>query len=209
MTELQSLKKRLDALEILVRKQNVLIGKTGQGMLAMQLDKQKSDLSHMPGSVTEPAAGSAHAATDEDLVQLVAELQGELNNIEERSIRRMANAGKSSAKEAIAPMLNADGDVPLQTDEWFPKTVGDFESISTTNLFRLAKFYERMPLSGKEQEKYEQYLDGKIESMKVTDSTDEDIAAEMKNYSPDQIDDIFNDLARYLGLPARRGVHEW
>ncbi|GMM56796.1 Mrp8 protein [Maudiozyma humilis] len=209
MTELQSLKKRLDALEILVRKQNVLIGKTGQGMLAMQLDKQKSDLSHMPGSVADPAAGSAHAATDEDLVQLVAELQGELNNIEERSIRRMANAGKSSAKEAIAPMLNADGDVPLQTDEWFPKTVGDFESIPTNNLFRLAKFYERMPLSGKEQEKYEQYLDGKIESMKVTDSTDEDIAAEMKNYSPDQIDDIFNDVARYLGLPARRGVHEW
>ena len=190
-----------------MRKQNVLIGKTGQGMLAMQLDKQKSDLSHIPGATS--IGGPSNAATDEDLVQLVAELQAELNNMEERSIRRMANAGKTDPKSPVAPMLNADGDVPETQDDWFPVTVGEFEAISTVSLFRLAKFYERMPLSAKEQEKYEQYLDGKIESMRVTDSTDEDVQEEIKAYSPDQIDDIFNDVARYLGLPARRGVHQW
>lgn len=207
MTATQSLSKRLEALEALVRKQNVLIGKTGQGMLAMQLDKQKSDLSHIPGATS--IGGPSNAATDEDLVQLVAELQAELNNMEERSIRRMANAGKTDPKSPVAPMLNADGDVPETLDDWFPVTVGEFEAISTVSLFRLAKFYERMPLSAKEQEKYEQYLDGKIESMRVTDSTDEDVQEEIKAYSPDQIDDIFNDVARYLGLPARRGVHQW
>lgn len=207
MTATQSLSKRLEALEALVRKQNVLIGKTGQGMLAMQLDKQKSDLSHIPGATS--IGGPSNAATDEDLVQLVAELQAELNNMEERSIRRMANAGKTDPKSPVAPMLNADGDVPETQDDWFPVTVGEFEAISTVSLFRLAKFYERMPLSAKEQEKYEQYLDGKIESMRVTDSTDEDVQEEIKAYSPDQIDDIFNDVARYLGLPARRGVHQW
>ncbi|SMN22232.1 similar to Saccharomyces cerevisiae YKL142W MRP8 Protein of unknown function [Maudiozyma saulgeensis] len=206
--ETQDLQKRIEALETLVKKQNVLIGKTGKGMLEMQIEKQKSDLSKYSGS-KKGGLDSGDVATNEDLVQLVAELQGELNNIEERSIRRMANSGKSKSTDSIAPLLNADGDVPTVKDSWFPGTVGEFEKLSDIELFRLAKFYERVPLSGKEHEKYEQYLEGKLETMKITDTNDEDLATQIKNYSPDQIDDIFNDVSRYLGLPTRRGVYEW
>ncbi|CAB4252821.1 similar to Saccharomyces cerevisiae YKL142W MRP8 Protein of unknown function [Maudiozyma barnettii] len=204
----QDLQKRIEALETLVKKQNVLIGKTGKSMLEMQIDKQRSDLTNF-SSKKKGSLDTGDVATNEDLVQLVAELQGELNNIEERSIRRMANSGKTKATDSIAPLLNADGDVPTVKDSWFPRTVAEFEKLSDIELFRLAKFYERVPLSGKEHEKYEQYLEGKLETMKITDTNDEDLATQIKNYSPDQIDDIFNEVARYLGLPTRRGVYEW
>ena len=203
-----ALQKRIDALEAIVQKQNLLIGKTGKNMLEMQIEKTKSDLNRYPNS-SKGGLDSGDVATNEDLVQLVAELQGELNNIEERSIRRMANAGKVKPTDSIAPLLNADGDVPTVQDSWFPKTVQEFEKLTDMELFRLAKFYERVPLSGKEHEKYEQYLEGKLETMKITDTKDEDLKDQIKNYSPDQIDDIFNDVARYLGLPTRRGVYEW
>lgn len=207
-TDVQELKKRIESLETLVKRQNLLIGKTGQSMMELQVSRQRSDLANFQTSKGS-SLDTGDVATNNDLVQLVAELQGELNNMEERSIRRLANTSKTKPDDNIAPLLNGDGDIPNVKDSWFPKTIKEFETLTDVALFRLAKFYERVPLSGKEQEKYEQYLDGKIENMQITDSSDEDIAKEVTNYSADQIDDIYNDVARYLGLSTRRGVHEW
>ena len=259
--EIVELKKRIYQLEQLVQKQNKIITKTGQNVLELQMDKQRqnvSDLnlssnsdnvSHVMENNKKSSSSSSNNrnsnkfavdfdttdfVTNDDLVQLVGELQIELNNIEERSIRRMINCNKSNPMDVLAPLPNPDGDTPcIQTgnnykDEYqyeydygfFPRTVNDFINIDDFNLIKLAKFYECLPPTLNDKLDLNKFLDEKIENLSSTDNTDktfsndvlitdEQIERELKDYSRDQLDDIFNDVARYLGLRNRRGTDIW
>lgn len=260
--EIIELKKRIYQLEQLVQKQNKIITQTGQNVLELQMDKQRQSVSdlnlssnndhnnsnnnnNINGSRSRNRSTSNNKnsnrfvdfdttdfVTNEDLVQLVGEIQIELNNIEERSIRRMINCNKADLKDVLAPLPNPDGDTPcIQTGnnhkdeyryeydyEFFPRTVNDFVNITDLNLIKLAKFYECLPATLQDRLELNKFLDEKIENLSTsTDKpfsnevfiTDEQIGLELKNYSRDQLDDIFNDVARYLGLRNRRGTDIW
>lgn len=214
-TELDQIKQQVADLQRLVKKQSLIISKTGQNVLEMQISKQRSDV----GSIGPKPAESKHnvaqmeaseVATNEDLVQLVGELQGQLDTIEERNVRRLVNATKTMPEDILAPLPNADSEIPQGGESGvFAVTLKDFDGLSDVALFKLAKFYELLPPSLKEQEKFEDFMEGKVEDFHISEMPDEEVQRELKNYSSGQLDDIFNDLARYLGLRSRRGVATW
>ncbi|SCU88128.1 LADA_0E08350g1_1 [Lachancea dasiensis] len=219
--ELLKLKTQVEELQQLVKKQNLLISKTGQSVLELQVAKQKSDVDGLDtqfsgfGKGGKTSTSSAHNdpttdfATNEDLVQLVGELQGQLESIEERSIRRLVNSTKTEKKDYLAPLPNSDGEIPVVADGFFPRSLEDFETISNVDLFRLAKYYELLPPSLKEQEKFEDYLEGKLENFHINDLPEEDVKKELGNFSADQLVETFNDVARFLGVKSRRGTDIW
>ncbi|CEP62072.1 Mrp8p LALA0_S04e07118g [Lachancea lanzarotensis] len=217
--ELSKLKTQVEELQQLVKKQNLLISKTGQSVLELQVAKQKSDVEDFDSQYTgfnkKGKSGSAvhddttNFATNEDLVQLVGELQGQLESIEERSIRRLVNSTKVDKKDYLAPLPNSDGETPKTTEGFFPRSLGDFETVSDVDLFRLAKFYELLAPSLKEQEKFDDYLEGKLDNFHVGDLPEADIKKELENFSPDQLIETFNDVARFLGVKSRRGTDIW
>lgn len=214
-SELDLLRQQVAELQELVKRQSLVISKTGQNVLELQVSKQRSDVNAFGSSksttskVNTSQLEPADFATNEDLVQLVGELQGQLDIIEERSVRRLANASKVDPRDILSPLPNADAELPAVADGMFPRTLGDFQEISRISLFKLAKFYELLPPSLKEQEQFEDFLEGKVEDFHISEIADEEVEKELKKYSASQVEDIFNDLARYLGLKLRRGTATW
>lgn len=237
-SEVTDLKKRIYQLEQLVQKQNKIITKTGQNVIELQMDKQKRGVqefanieSNVP-SQSQPNTiynnkgvvgfDTSDFATNEDIVQLVGELQIELNNIEERSIRRMINASKHKPKDILAPLPNADGETPTFDYDFFPTSLDDFININDFNLIKLAKFYECLPPTPKDKEELDKFLNEKIENIQISEDknnsdqfsdvvlvSDEQLKEDLKHYNKDQLNDIFNEVARYLGLGNRRGTDIW
>lgn len=237
-SEVTDLKKRIYQLEQLVQKQNKIITKTGQNVIELQMDKQKRGVqefanieSNVP-SQSQPSTiynnkgvvgfDTSDFATNEDIVQLVGELQIELNNIEERSIRRMINASKHKPKDILAPLPNADGETPTFDYDFFPTSLDDFININDFNLIKLAKFYECLPPTPKDKEELDKFLNEKIENIQISEDknnsdqfsdvvlvSDEQLKEDLKHYNKDQLNDIFNEVARYLGLGNRRGTDIW
>lgn len=230
--EISELKKRIYQLEQLVQKQNKIITKTGQNVLELQVDKQRQSIGGLASTSTYHGTDrlsrldTTDFVTNDDIVQLVGELQIELNNIEERSIRRMINANKSKPTDILAPLPNPDGETPTFKPadssydfDFFPRTVNDFVRIDDLDLIKLAKFYECVPPTLNDKLELDKFLDEKIDSLSSSNHnktfsndvliTDEKLKTELKSYSRDQLDDIFNDVARYLGLPNRRGTDVW
>lgn len=211
-SELELLKQHVAELQELVKRQSLIISKTGQNVLELQVAKQKAGVESFgkgPTSKSVANLESADYATNEDLVQLVGELQGQLETIEERSIRRLVNSTKTDPKDLVSPLPNADAEIPVVGEGLFPATLKEFEEIPDTTLYKLAKFYELLPPSLKEQEQFEDFLEGKVEEFHISEIKDEEVAKELKKYSEDQLEDVFNDVARYLGLKVRRGTSAW
>ncbi|SCU97893.1 LAMI_0F11958g1_1 [Lachancea mirantina] len=212
--ELSKLRKQVEELQELVKKQNLLISKTGQSVLELQVAKQRADVDSFDtkfGSSKGSKSGgnlvdTTDFATNEDLVTLVGELQSQLDSIEERSIRRTINSTKIKDDEFLVALPNAYGEIPETSEGWFPRSVGDLEKIPDTKLFRLAKFYELLPPSLEEQEKFEDFVEGKLDNFHINDITEDQIEKELKGYTKDQLTEIFNDVARYLGVKNRRGI---
>ncbi|CCH60111.1 hypothetical protein TBLA_0C03070 [Henningerozyma blattae CBS 6284] len=210
--EVDDLKKQVAALQEIVQKQSLLISKTGENVMAMQVKNQGKEMEKMgitPARSSSADLINADIATNDDLVQLVGELQGQLDTIEERSIRRVVNSTKTKDDDVLAPLPNPDGDTPTFSDDLFPKTIGEFKAIDDFKLYRMAKFYEVLQPSMKQQEAFEDFMDGKAENFYSADLTDDEINAEIKKLSKDELEDAFNDLARYLGAVARRGESTW
>lgn len=214
-SELDQIKQQIADLQRLVKKQSLIISKTGQNVLEMQVSKQRSDVNSIGSKGTDSKHGISQleandVVTNEDLVQLVGELQGQLDTIEERNVRRLVNSVKAQPTDILAPLPNADAEIPKGGSEGvFPTTFNDFEKINDVALFKLAKFYELLPPSLKEQEKFEDFMEGKAEEFHISEMPDEEVEKELKNYSSGQLEDTFNDLARYLGLRVRRGTATW
>lgn len=209
-SELELLKQQVAELQELVKRQSLIISKTGQNVLELQVAKQKAGVEAFgkaPSSKSQ--LEGADYATNEDLVQLVGELQGQLEAIEERSIRRLVNSTKSDPKDLISPLPNSDAEIPVVGEGFFPRSLEEFEKISDVALYKLAKFYELLPPSLKEQEQFEDYLEGKVEEFHISEIKDEEVEKELKKYSSDQLEDVFNDVARYLGLKVRKGTSTW
>lgn len=214
-SDLAQVKQQVADLQRLVKKQSLIISKTGQSVLEMQISKQRSDVKAIGSKGSESKHGLSQletndVVTNEDLVQLVGELQGQLDTIEERNVRRLVNSTKTEANDILALLPNADSEIPTSEKNGISvTTLEDFEKLNDIALFKLAKFYELLPPSLKEQEKFEDFMEGKTEEYQANEMLDEEVEKELKNYSTGQLENTFNDLARYLGLRARRGTATW
>ncbi|CCD24035.1 Mrp8p NDAI_0C03750 [Naumovozyma dairenensis CBS 421] len=213
-TELEQLKKKVNDLEALVKKQTLLISTTGKNVMQLQLNQQRNDVQKFDETFNAknnvPPIDPTDFATNGDLVELVAELQGELNRIEERSIRRVVNSTKLDGNDTLAPMPNPDGEIPsLEQKDWFPISLSDFENIPDVKLYKLAKFYERLPEKVKEEEDYENLLKRQNETVQINDLDEKEIMKELKKFSEEEINEMFNEVARFLGVRSRRGTNIW
>ncbi|CCH40853.1 hypothetical protein BN7_387 [Wickerhamomyces ciferrii] len=207
----EELTNQVNDLTLLVKKQSQLLSKTGEQVLSLQVKSQKESIDNfdpksLRGSSSRvskkiPQLDTTDFATNEDLVELVGELQGQLDVIEERSIRRLVNSHKKST-DILAPQLNHDGEEPPL--EIYPKNVEEFTKISDSNLVQLARFYEALPPTEAEKREFEAFVEGK--SDKVQESS---IKVDASSYSKDDLDEAFDKVARLLGLPVRRTVEAW
>lgn len=217
-TTTKDLQERITQLELLVQKQNKIITQTGKNVIELQVSHTRNQVKDFSKSVD-----TTDFVTNDDIIQLVGELQIELNNIEERSIRRMINVHKTNDDDLIAPLPNPDGETPNLTNyDFFPKQIKDFKNINDLNLLKLAKFYECLPASSLEQDELNTFLNDKLEDLNLAKEkgqeaklsnevfvSEEKLKKELSLYNDDKLNDTFNEVARYLGLSMRRGTDIW
>lgn len=183
---LEELNAKVASLTALVEKQSKVIALTGQKLMELQVqDVREKIRTHDP----KPQENLDYI-TNEDIVQLVSELQGQLDEYEARSIKRLYNSKIIDDSGELAPISNKDGDFPPE----FPKTLGEFKDISVKRLVELALFYEILVPEELTKAAQEQILGGQ----EVTDFTVTDELVE--SFKGQNGDELFKELAQWLGL---------
>lgn len=194
---------RVEKLSAIVGKQSQLLAKTGKQLLELQIKDVKD---RMAGG-SDNKVDLTDYATNEDLVQLVGELQGQLDYLEERNIRRIMNGRipPGDKDKRIAPVLNRYGEEP--PEDIFPRTCFDFENFDKSALLQLGDFYEifvHQPehnLDGESAEDNanhaEEDLSPKSVEERIRDITEEDECL------------LLNKISRYIGLNTRKGEDPW
>lgn len=188
----EQLTQQINDLSLLVKKQSQLLTKTGEQVLTLQVRAQResdNEPKSLSGKVSQrrkqPTFDTTDFATNDDLVQLVGELQGQLEVIEERSIRRLVNSQKKEG-DVLAPQLNSDGEEPPL--ELYPKDIEAFTKINDSDLVKLARFYEVLAPTQEEKAKFEDFVEGKSEKL------DTEVAVDPSLYSQDDLNDAFDKL---------------
>lgn len=189
-----------------------MIAQTGKQLMEMQLSDVKKRMALMDSS-PQQKINVEDFATNEDIVQLVCELQGQLDFMEDRSIARTFNSHltKTSADtEKIAPLCNRDGTL---APGYFPQTVADLNSIDSADLLRLSEFYELI---------VENETDPEMEAIIKSDTLTPEDAQKIMNTSlgqklleqrleemtPDDVTELFDAFARFIGVRIRK-VSDW
>lgn len=206
----EAIQAQLDELKLAVQNQNKVLATTGKQVMEMQLKDVKAKMSGLDATPAAPKFDPEDFATNEDIVQLVCELQGQLDFLEDRSIKRTYNSHLSEASagsEKLAPLCNKDG---APAPQFFPVTLLDLRDITDTDLFRLCEFYELI---------VENEPTPELESiLKSDDLTQQDaekllnatsvapVEEKLKSLSLDDITELFDEFARYIGVRIRRGL---
>lgn len=215
---LEQLHDQVQSLSKVVEMQSQLIAKTGKQLMDIQVTNVKSKMN----ADTEQSNAKASNvdmddyATNEDIIQLVGELQGQLDLLEERNIRRTINSHLSpTAKDGvIAPIANKDGDEPPQ--DIFPATVGDFLALEKYDIVQLCEFYELViPID--QQEHLKEFLESNSEMVDIegakklleVGADNATLKERVDVYSEKQIDDLFDSLARFIGVRVRKNKSVW
>lgn len=179
MSELEELKR-------LVGKQSVLLAQTGKRVMELQMQAAKE----------KPRFDPEDYATNDDIVQLVTELQGQLDFLEDRNVARVNNSHAS----ALMPLCSRDGVPPSN----FPKTVEEFEAIAPVDLLTMADFYDLVvePAPEDVQERLKRGELDVAEAQKLLERPD--LEQRAKELSTSEINDIFDEVARFIGVRLRR-----
>lgn len=214
---MSDIQQRIDQLEKLVEKQGALLAKTGQQLVQLQvldvkarmklIDDVQRQLNPQDKLKGVDDLDLTDYVTNEDLIQMVGELQGQLDGIEDRSIRRVYNL---TTRGSIAPLSNRDGEQPTEDllGFKFPATVAEFEKLPKIDIIQLALFYEVLVPDTR--------LESLAQAAKLDDPEAVKKALEEKTLAlallkiHDLISDAdlkaaFDDVARYLGLSIRKG----
>lgn len=196
---IEGLNERINGLTKLVEKQSALISKTGQQLIELQVKNVKTGINNMD----KPSSNNSNSnidlsdyVTNEDIVQLVGELQAQLDSLEDRSINRAMNSGCKQDDDKIASITNKDGET---IDELFPKTVKQFKDLSKEALIQLAEFYELIvPDSANVEEFLNDNNSKTIEQ--AHNNFKSTVGAHMDKFSPEEIEEIKKQFARFIGL---------
>lgn len=182
---------KVDSLSKIVEKQTKLLGQTGQKLIELQIRDTKAAIGGKFDCKVS-ALDKDEFITNEDVVQLVGELQGQLDELEERSIRRTFNIQLDSSTGLISPLLNKEGDVPGSN---FPKTVQEFSNMSRKQVIEYCVFYDVIVPEGSNGA-----------SAESADLITDEIVSE---YSDQEIDQMHDELARFMGLRVRKCGGVW
>lgn len=207
MTDNAQLAARLDELTAFVEKQSKIIARTGQQLIELQVRDVKTKFHSLDNA---PQIDTSDFITNEDVIQLVAELQGQLDSLEERTIRRNINALVGS-DGVLAPLSNKDGEYT----ELFPATVAELKALNKFEVVQLAEFFELVAVEDDNKE-LQSFLasENADESQKHLDSATaapraENLEDRVAAFSEEQLDAVFDLVARYIGARARRGKNAW
>lgn len=205
---ISQLQQQVSQLTFLVEKQNKLILSTGERLMALEVKQQKKNISKLNGSSKTNDDSSSDEdddddyARNEDLIQLVGELQGQLLNLDYKSVNRVNN---SSVKDAdpLALILNADGEEPPQ-DVDYPKTKSELSTFTDIQIFKLALFYELVPPIVLHES--DESLDKKLKELSVDENQEDSLQRHMNVLLTSQKDkdELFNNVAAYLGVTTRK-----
>lgn len=205
---ISQLQQQVSQLTSLVEKQNKLILSTGERLMALEVKQQKKNISKLNGSSKTNDDSSSDEdddddyARNEDLIQLVGELQGQLLNLDYKSVNRVNN---SSVKDAdpLALILNADGEEPPQ-DVDYPKTKSELSTFTDIQIFKLALFYELVPPIVLHES--DESLDKKLKELSVDENQEDSLQRHMNVLLTSQKDknELFNNVAAYLGVTTRK-----
>lgn len=200
MTEptLKDLQLQIEDLKNTVAKQRKVITETAEQVLRIQVNdtKQKMNNIKIPDIAGNSNSNdSTDYATNEDLVQLVGELQGQLNILEQKSMIRILNASKKNDGDELIKLPNFDGEYPLDT--LFPKNVEALIDLSDDSLIELCKFYQLMPVTLEEEARMQAFIEGKINS---PNDHLADFEPPADDYPAGLMNDLFNELTKFLGV---------
>ncbi|CUM47869.1 uncharacterized protein AC631_04424 [Debaryomyces fabryi] len=215
---LEQLHDQVQSLSKVVEMQSQLIAKTGKQLMDIQVKDVKSKMNADTEKSSSKAANvdMDDYATNEDIIQLVGELQGQLDMLEDRNIRRTINSHLSSKDKdgLIAPIANKDGDDPQE--DVFPATIGDLLSLSKYDIVQLCEFYE-LVIPMDQQEHLKEFLENNNEMVDMegakrlleVGADNATLKERVEAYSDKQIDELFDILTRFIGVRARRSESAW
>lgn len=175
---MEDLQKKIKELEAIVQKQTVILAKTGQQVLDLQLSAKKKDLNGIPDA--PKLGGDSGLITQEDVNELVGELQGQLDFLELRTIRRGINLAIENEDGILAPLPDADGEEPAT----FPKTLKEFKQLSDSRVMELSGYYQLLPDA-------------------------DEVTSRLSEFSQEELYEIYDSLARYLGIKYRKIKGNW
>lgn len=194
-----SVQEQLDDIKTQLAKQSKIVAQTAQQVLSMQVAATKSQLNAVPSPADALADGkqtsidTTNFATNEDLVQLVGELQGQLNLLEQKSVLRSANVNQKKDTDLVLALPNLDGEFPPGDD--FPHTIAELKDLSDDVVITLCTFYQLLPAELEERAR---------ESEK---EQDDQVPPAAQEYPPETVDMLFEDLASFLGVShVKRGL---
>lgn len=205
------LNEKFQELTAFVEKQSKLIGQTGKQLIEFQINDVKNKMSKSDGQSQGPPVDTSDFVTNEDIIQLVGELQSQLDFLEERSIRRTFNVQLVNDGDILAPITNKDGELP---EDLFPETLKAFKNLDKFQLVQLSEFYELI-IPSQQQEDLEKFLQSEQISSQDAEKllhgkTDTgSLEDRVKALSPEQLDEVFDELARYIGVKYRKGKGSW
>ncbi|EER32263.1 conserved hypothetical protein [Candida tropicalis MYA-3404] len=203
MSTSEDVNQRISALEALVEKQSKLIAQTGQRLMEMQIKNLKGQLDSST-TTNQPPVDMSDYITNEDIVQLVTELQTQLDSLEDRTMRRVYNSTLQYDEETLAPIMNRDGELP---EFAVPKTLQEFKDLSKKELIRLGVFYEIIVPNEQEVEQALEQDNAKDAILDI--SKNKDIEEMSKSFDDDQVNEIYDELARYFGIKHKRNSDGW
>lgn len=192
--------KQIDELKAQLQKQRKVITDTAQQLLKLQLAEAKNRLSAIPNPAnlasgdSEEGKDATDFVTNKDLVQLVAELQGQLNILDQKSIRRVANVQALEDSDKIYPLPNSDGELPAN----FPATLGEFKALNNGDLISLSAYYDLLPETAEQEARMKAFIEGKIKSP----NTPTEFKAD--EYSKEQLAEFYSELRFYCGIMYSR-----
>lgn len=206
----EDLAAKVAELTALVTKQSQTLAQTGKQVLELQMKDIKTKMASMDA---KPAKiDTEDFATNEDIVQLVGELQGQLDHMEDRNIKRIANSAVTATSDRatpIAPLSTRDGEpAPLL----FPRTVGALQDLLPIELLRLCDYYELIEPAEPEDLssllKNEEMLLEQAQQLFAPQKQDILEEERVQQLSPEEVNEIFDEFARFIGVRLRRGL-EW
>lgn len=215
---LEQLHDQVQSLSKVVEMQSQLIAKTGKQLMDIQVKDVKSKMNADTEKSSSKAANvdMDDYATNEDIIQLVGELQGQLDMLEDRNIRRTINSHLSSedVDGLIAPIANKDGDEPL--DDVFPASIGHLLNLSKYDIVQLCEFYE-LVIPMDQQEHLKAFLENNNEMVDMegakrlleVGADNATLKERAEAYSDKQIDELFDMFTRFIGVRVRRSELSW
>lgn len=205
----EALAAQVKELTLLVQKHSLIIAKTGKQLMELQLKDVKSRMALLDEKPQK--VDTEDFVTNEDIIQLVGELQGQLDFLEDRTIKRAYNSAVTSSSEPtdkIAPLCNRDGD---PAPEYYPATVGKLLAISPEDLLRLCEFYELI-MENQANPELEAIIKSNDEltpedAQKLFGAGGNEATIEQKLelFTKEDLDELFDEFARYIGVRIRKG----